>query len=237
MLQYLEMSRFMKIIFPYYSEIQHLNSENSAPSPVSFSGKNLDPQIEDCSSQPTISIPSSNEPLNEQSPPHLRRSTRTKQAPTYLQDYHRDHASSTPNTLAVVRYPLSSVLSYSHLSPTHRNFVMSISSTAEPSSYAEASRHDCWIKAMKVELQALQSNNTWRLTRLPPHKTAIGCRWIYKIKYRADGSIERHKARLVAKGYTQMEGLDYLDTFSPVAKLTTVHLLLALAALNQWHLR
>jgi len=114
---------------------------------------------------------------------------------------------------------------------------MSISSTIEPSSYAEASQHDCWIKAMKAELQALQSNDTWRLTPLPPHKTAIGCRWIYKIKHRADGSIERYKARLVVKGYTQMEGLDYLDTFSPVAKLTTVRLLLALAALNQWHLR
>ena len=114
---------------------------------------------------------------------------------------------------------------------------MTISSAAEPSSYAEASRHDCWIKAMKAELQALQTNNTWRLTLLPPHKTAIGCRWIYKIKYRADGSIERYKACLVAKGYTQMEGLDYLDTFSPVAKLTTVRVLLALAAQNQWHLR
>jgi len=114
---------------------------------------------------------------------------------------------------------------------------MSISSTVKPSSYAEASRHDCWIKAMKAELQALQSNDTWRLTFLPPHKTAIGCRWIYKNKYHADGSIERYKARLVAKGYTQMEGLDYLDTFSPIAKLTTVCLLLALAALNQWHLR
>lgn len=86
---------------------------------------------------------------------------------------------------------------------------------------------------MKAELQALQSNETWRLTLLPPQKTAIGCRWIYKIKYRADGSIERYKARLVAKGYTQMEGLDYLDMFSPVAKLTTVRLLLALAAVNQ----
>ena len=82
---------------------------------------------------------------------------------------------------------------------------MSITSTVEPSSYAEASQHDCWIKAMQAELDALQSNETWRLTPLPPHKTAIGCRWIYKIKHRADGSIERYKARLVAKGYTQME--------------------------------
>ena len=85
---------------------------------------------------------------------------------------------------------------------------------------------------MQAELHALQMNHTWTLTTLPPHKTAIGCRWVYKIKYNADGSVEWHKVRLVAKGYTQMEGLDFLDTFSPVAKLTTVHLLLALAALN-----
>ena len=114
---------------------------------------------------------------------------------------------------------------------------MSISVSTEPNSYAEASRFDCWIKAMQAELQALQQNQTWTLTTLPQHKTTIGCRWVYKIKYNADGSVERYKARLVAKGYTQMEGLDFLDPFSPVAKLTTVRLLLALAALNNWHLR
>jgi len=114
---------------------------------------------------------------------------------------------------------------------------MSITTVAEPRSYAEASSHDCWIKAMQVELKALQQNHTWILTPLPPHKKAIGCRWVYKVKHNADGTIERYKARLVAKGYTQQEGLDYLDTFSPVAKLTTVRMLLALAALRKWHLR
>lgn len=114
---------------------------------------------------------------------------------------------------------------------------MSISASTESTSYVEASHHDCWIKATQAELHAFQMNHTWTLTTLPPHKIAIGCRRVYKIKYNVDGSIERHKARLVAKGYTQMEGLDFLDTFSPVAKLTTVRLLLALAALNDWHLK
>ena len=168
---------------------------------------------------------------------HLRRSTRTRHPPIYIQDYHRALTSETATNSTSVRYPLNSVLSYSRLSSSYRHFIMSISSSTEPTSYVEASRLDCWIKAMQAELHALQMNNTWTLTTLPPHKVAIGCRWVYKIKYNADGTIERYKARLVAKGYTQMEGLDFLDTFSPVAKLTTVRLLLALAVLNNWHLR
>ena len=91
-----------------------------------------------------------------------RRSTRTKHTPTYLQDYHHGLSSHDTKASTSSRYPLSSVLSYSRLSPTHKHFVMSISSTVEPSSYAEASQYDCWIKAMEAELQALQSNNTWK---------------------------------------------------------------------------
>ena len=70
-------------------------------------------------------------------------------------------------------------------------------------------------------MRILQTNNTWTLTDLPANKKAIGCRWVYKIKYHADGSVERYKARLVAKGYTQMEGLEFMRVPSAIG---VVHL-------------
>ena len=75
---------------------------------------------------------------------------------------------------------------------------------------------------MKIELEAMEINQTWSIVPLTKNKNSIGYRSIYKIKNKADGSIGRYKAHLVAKGYTQQEGLDYFETFSPFVKMVTV---------------
>ena len=87
---------------------------------------------------------------------------------------------------------------------------------------------------MHSELQALQTNGTWSLIPLPADKTLINCRWVYKIKHHSNGSIERYKAWLVAKGFTQLEGVDYQDTFSPTANIISVLVLLTLAIARGW---
>ncbi|CAH9054102.1 unnamed protein product [Cuscuta epithymum] len=162
----------------------------------------------------------------------LRRSSRIRHVPVKLKDY-----DCSKNKLRhTTPYSISSFISYKGVSSSQRIFVASISASKEPRSYNEAIQHVEWKNAMQAEICALEENKTWILTSLPPGKKAIGCKWIYKVKYKSDGSIERYKARLVAKGYTQQPGVDYTETFSPVARITTIRTLLAVAAAKNWHL-
>uniref|UniRef100_A0A2N9HI29 Retrotransposon Copia-like N-terminal domain-containing protein n=1 Tax=Fagus sylvatica TaxID=28930 RepID=A0A2N9HI29_FAGSY len=89
-----------------------------------------------------------------------------------------------------------------------------------------------WCEAMQAELAALEANNTWTIQPLPHGKVPIGSKWVFKVKLKSDGSLERYKAKLVTKGYNQKEGFDYFETFSPVAKFVTVRSLLAIAAVK-----
>ncbi|KAK4409255.1 Retrovirus-related Pol polyprotein from transposon RE1 [Sesamum angolense] len=109
-----------------------------------------------------------------------------------------------------------------------------LSTVHEPKHFLQAKGCSEWEKAMKEELDALERNNTWEIVDLPPGKKPIGSKWVYKVKLRPDGSVDRYKARLVAKGYNQVEGVDYVDRFSPVAKAVTVRLLLAVASSKNW---
>ncbi|KAK1610461.1 hypothetical protein QYE76_034134 [Lolium multiflorum] len=111
------------------------------------------------------------------------------------------------------------------------------SSTGEPTSIGEALADPKWKAAMDEEYQALKQNNTWHLVPAGVGKNVIDCKWVYKVKHRADGSIDRYKARLVAKGFKQRYGIDYEDTFSPVVKAATIRLVLSLAVSRGWHLR
>ncbi|XP_033142562.1 uncharacterized protein LOC117132479 [Brassica rapa] len=170
------------------------------------------------------------------------RPRRNVKAPKYLSQYHCALARvSLPTTLdtcsipslpSSTPYPLSSVITYSNFTPLYQSYILSYSLETEPTSFKQAMLSPNFKKATNEELQAMEANHTWTVESLPPGKNVVGCKWVYTIKYKADGTIERYKARLVAKGYTQKEGVDFTDTFSPVAKLASVKLLLALAAIQ-----
>ena len=103
----------------------------------------------------------------------------------------------------------------------------------DPTSYKEAmmSEHSPeWLDDMKDELKSMSTNDVWDLVEIPDGVKTVGCKWVYKTKHDSKGKVERFKARLVAKGFSQREGIDYNDTFSPVSTKDSFRIVMALVA-------
>ena len=103
-----------------------------------------------------------------------------------------------------------------------------------PEAYASPDA-EYWKEAVHSEMDSIMSNGTWEITDCPSGCKPVGCKWIFKKKMRPDGTIEKYKARLVAKSYTQKEREDFFGTYSPVARIATIRVLLALASLYGLH--
>ncbi|KAJ1685788.1 hypothetical protein LUZ63_017178 [Rhynchospora breviuscula] len=170
-------------------------------------------------------------------------SRRSRQPPTRLQDYicytakcDPSYAHPTSAATSGTPYPIAHYVNCNKFSVAHRKFLAAVTAKKEPEHFGEAMKDNNWRKAMQTEIEALERNKTWSIENLPSEKKAIGCKWVYRIKYNSDGSVERYKARLVVLGNRQVEGIDFKETFAPVAKMVSVRTFLAVAVARGWEL-
>lgn len=207
----------------------HQNQTPDSSSNHVHSSSNTETEVPSISSEPLII------PADQTSPPVKHsRPVRTKQVPHKFSDYVGLPSSLSNGIVRSVSHPIQSVDTTTHLSESYQKFIANSMKISEPTSYKQAVKDPLWCATMQSELNALETNNTWKIINLPSNKRVVGCKWLYKVKYKADGTLDRYKARLVAKGYTQTLGVDFFQTYAPVAKMTTVRTLLSLAAVHNW---
>ena len=201
---------------------ENQDSTISQGTPTAIETPNVSPQVTSLPSSPVIheSSPLKAEPRY---PIRINRGIPKNQ-------YDADFKAKT-------KYPINNYTSSHRLSKSHALVVTQLSPVSIPSNVQEALMDSKWKKAMNDEMEALQKNHTWELVSLPGGKRTVGCRWIFTVKLNPNGVIDRYKARLVAKGYTQKYGIDYGDTFAPVAKINTIRVLISIAANQEWPLR
>lgn len=151
-------------------------------------------------------------------------------------DDQRSSSSHNPNiseNITTIIKEVEPQARYRNLEDIYNSCSFALTS-ADPILFEEATKQDGWVDAMNEEMRAITKNETWALTRLPEGKRPIGLKWIYKTKVNLDGSIHRKKKRIVAKGYSQLEGIDLTEVYSPVARMETIRVFFAIAAQRKW---
>lgn len=166
---------------------------------------------------------------------------------THASDDEAEAPTSTSHTPKRQRVHSALLVGHTYPEPIFQVFLMEGSRNKEgqiisylhmdedPKTFTEAmSSQDVafWKEAIQDEMDSIVGNNTWELSDLPTGCKPLGCKWIFKRKMKADGSIDKFKARLVIQGFKQREGVDYFDTYAPVARITTIRLLIALASIH-----
>ena len=139
-------------------------------------------------------------------------------------------------TRQCTQHPIAHHVSPSRLSPHYQTFALAVLTESIPKSYVEALQVPAWKAAMDVEYAAFIQRETWTLVPRPTDANVVSCKWVYSLKYNPDGSVARYKARLVARGFSQAYGLDYHETFSPVARLSSIRVLFSIALYQSWSL-
>ncbi|KAG8487951.1 hypothetical protein CXB51_018012 [Gossypium anomalum] len=237
---------FHESVFPFASTIT--NHCSSTPYPQ-YSSKLLvlSPDIFPPRQTPCVNPPVPSSP-NSPTPSHSTSNSPTSHLPlssSTVPIQPLTNASSSPvSTQPTANAPLD-VPHNSHAMVTRskagifkpKAYLSTVPCSDIPVDIHAAMVHKCWADAVNTELQALERNNTWILCHLPSHRRTIGCKWLFKVKTKADGTLDRYKARLVAKGFSQHAGVDFRDTFSPVVRAVTIRSVLATAVMKQWQLR
>ncbi|GJS69702.1 ribonuclease H-like domain-containing protein [Tanacetum coccineum] len=150
-----------------------------------------------------------------QSQHDLRRSSRVPKMPAKFNAYVVNSSK---------KYGLEKYVTYINLNTSNYYFSTNLNKSSEPTSHFKAVKKPNWIEAINNEIEALNRNNTWTDCDLPMGRKAVGSKWLWKIKYNSTCDIERYRARVVAKGFSQREGFDYLETFSPVLDINNAFL-------------
>ncbi|RVW43508.1 Retrovirus-related Pol polyprotein from transposon RE1 [Vitis vinifera] len=194
---------------------------SSNPSTLSFHGSNH-----------SMASPNLTSALTHPTPPTDTPTTRSLREPVLEAE-----VTLPAQQQVVVPPPRVTTRSMSGITKRKHIFNLAAFKISEPTTLKQAIKDPNWAEAMQTEIAALHKNQTWDLVDRPKDVNIIGCKWVYKLKYKPDGSVDRYKARLVARGFNQTFGLDYFETFSPVVKAATIRIVLTIALSYRWELR